>query len=744
MKTIVAPILRVSALIIAIGLVEPALADPCADYPLLEDSRLGTAPTTILNQTFTRDGDIVYAGNMRLSGNGFQVFDVSDPVTPILLATVEGNFYVVNVEPRVVVSGNLGYVTGVLREIPVYDLSNPRAPHLWTQIPMPLEVWAVAAEGDLLYTASWGYIDPYKPDYTAVHVLDVSDPVHAVTLGELWEEGMNWTYAMEVRDGVAYLGASGGLRILDVSNPTTIVEIAQLSLGYPALFIHLEGDLLHAMAGSVLHVVDVADPASPVIVSSTETEAGPARGFSMHGGIAVSSHHGLGLRMIDVSDPEQPSPVSVWPALAGCFGVSVEPERVIVMKDDELIVAAPEFPDAVDPLGEIGLTYFSRRLHQENGRLYTLHGWELLIHDVADPADPVLLGSFADGNAYSRLSLDGDVLYLASQGYAGAVSVDVSDPTDPRKLAQFTGERVNSIHAVGGKVAVGLRDGGVQLFDASDPSAPVLLGSVALDPGYRTYGVAYVGDHVYATSHTTHVLDVSDPTHMQVVASMPTGYCFDLVADGPWIYVGDEDWLRVLRFTPPASLQHAAILPQVDRIEDMHLAGNLLHVASRESGVHLFDVTDPTATRRVGAVPPMKEAYGVTGEGGMVTVLSRYATTGPQAMVRFHPVPCGLTAAPDPDLPPVSPLQLTAAPNPFNPRVDFSFSTPQAGRAELAVFDLRGRRIAIIHEGYLAAGPQRFQWNGRNDGGRPVASGGYVARLEAGGVAVSRPVTLVR
>lgn len=84
-------------------------------------------------------------------------------------------------------------------------------------------------------------------------------------------------------------------------------------------------------------------------------------------------------------------------------------------------------------------------------------------------------------------------------------------------------------------------------------------------------------------------------------------------------------------------------------------------------------------------------------------------------------------------------------PNPFNPRTTLSFEIPRAGRVWLTIHDLRGRVVRRLVDGRaMEAGPASEIWNGRDDDGKPVASGSYVARLRANGSDVSRPLVLVR
>ncbi|MHB8080488.1 MAG: Ig-like domain-containing protein, partial [Candidatus Krumholzibacteriia bacterium] len=95
---------------------------------------------------------------------------------------------------------------------------------------------------------------------------------------------------------------------------------------------------------------------------------------------------------------------------------------------------------------------------------------------------------------------------------------------------------------------------------------------------------------------------------------------------------------------------------------------------------------------------------------------------------------------------PVAPAFALAqnCPNPFNPATTIRFALPAAGPVRLVVFDPRGRRVAALVEGELAAGDHAVLWRGLDDRGAAVASGTYLYRLEAGGRVETRRLTLVR
>jgi len=75
--------------------------------------------------------------------------------------------------------------------------------------------------------------------------------------------------------------------------------------------------------------------------------------------------------------------------------------------------------------------------------------------------------------------------------------------------------------------------------------------------------------------------------------------------------------------------------------------------------------------------------------------------------------------------------------------VQFRFALPQAGRVELEIHDLLGRRVASLADREFAAGVHRLTWDGTAAGGR-VSAGMYFARFRSGRWTTTKSVVVVR
>lgn len=89
-------------------------------------------------------------------------------------------------------------------------------------------------------------------------------------------------------------------------------------------------------------------------------------------------------------------------------------------------------------------------------------------------------------------------------------------------------------------------------------------------------------------------------------------------------------------------------------------------------------------------------------------------------------------------------LGLFAMPNPFNPQTKIELSLAAAASGDLRVYDVRGRLVVELHRGALAEGVNTFTWNGRDSGGRPVASGPYWVQARTPDQSLTKKVLLLK
>lgn len=88
--------------------------------------------------------------------------------------------------------------------------------------------------------------------------------------------------------------------------------------------------------------------------------------------------------------------------------------------------------------------------------------------------------------------------------------------------------------------------------------------------------------------------------------------------------------------------------------------------------------------------------------------------------------------------------RLRADPNPFEAGTLLRFAIANEGHHRLAVFDISGRHIRTLHDGWMAGGEQVAAWNGRDAAERAVNPGVYHVVLTGPNGAEVRRVVRVR
>ena len=83
-------------------------------------------------------------------------------------------------------------------------------------------------------------------------------------------------------------------------------------------------------------------------------------------------------------------------------------------------------------------------------------------------------------------------------------------------------------------------------------------------------------------------------------------------------------------------------------------------------------------------------------------------------------------------------------PNPFNPSTTLRFELLHAAAVRLEILDPAGRLVRVLAQRWYDPGFHRVTWDGRDHGGRMVASGVYLSRLVTASERATRKMILVR
>ncbi len=309
-------------------------------------------------------------------------------------------------------------------------------------------------------------------------------------------------------DGTVFVsGRTDGLRSVDWSSPDDPVILATIPIGDVRDLVHLEGPLILAAIADVgLGVVDVTDPAAPVVTSTLALPTSP-RSIDVDGGLAYVGGGGS-LHVVDVAVPAT-LVLHASTALSPGSGNGVD------VTDGVAVVTGGNWLDVVD---------------------------------VTDPASPLVTDSMRLFEASSPVNL-GPVTFVSLINSLQAI--DTASPGSASPLWNLGG----AFHEAHGLTLAGHHlyaggDTGIQIFDVSDESAPRAVGLLPTDTPARFLTVAE--ERVYASGGFDGRITLLDAA---CDVTIGVGVEPVMPARTPWVHpnpsrVGSRVWIDARSTTP--------------------------------------------------------------------------------------------------------------------------------------------------------------------------------------------------
>jgi len=715
-------------LFLVVTLSPPVTAMDCLEY--------STHPHWI-TQLDTRvwTADIIVRDNLAYLADrtgGVAIIDIRHPLEPELAGELVGAIQIgwsASADALALSGDHLFVADGSHRQIHVLNVADPTNPFLVTQVDTGEFPKHLALHGNTLYAAVQNI---------GVEIFDITDPTTPQPIGL---QAAPFNNNVRVFDDLLFVATMDqGLLIFDLADPTVPSFRSQV----PALDesetydIAVLGDHAYVTGATGTMIVDITDPADAVMVGSISQTA-----LS----ITIDGHHAYlpfaGIEVLDLTDPLNPVPVTHLPQPSMSLFAIV---RKVVVRDGLAYTAADDaglmIANVVTPMAPPSTTTMVLPQAAERIRPWNYYALVadqaagLLTIDLADPMNPVLTSTLDTENALAVIT-HGNLAYLADGG-DGLKIIDLSDPADPLLIGHLdTYSRVASGLALADDLiylATGLS--GLKVIDVSDPAAPFTRGEVATND--RAQDVCLNGDIAYVADNLggLQVVDISHPEAPWIldVVEIP-GRQQSLLLDGQTLYIGGIiTGLRAFDVSTPDLPELVGWLPV--EAQDLAMTGGHL-LAAGGDGVSMIDCSDPSALATVGFLPLADDA-------AAVLVAEDFILAAGDAL-HLAPRPCpeatGIEGGPPS---PVTWAHLSGYPNPFNPLLEITFELTSPQVVRLEIYDLAGRRVAELASAHHTAAIHRVSWNGRDQQGRDLPSGGYFVVLRGEHELISRKVSLIR
>ena len=262
--------------------------------------------------------------------------------------------------------------------------------------------------------------------------------------------------------------------------PQGLAEVGALDLAgqsYAAAW--KSGRLLIANgAGNALLVINVDDPAAPVLVRTHNLPAA-ARHVTVGGDWAyVSLASGLGVQIVNVTNVNVPV-TGARVDLGGYTGQTVLAGNWAYTASYPAGVGVIEISDPANPVTQpaANLTAWVRAVAVQGAYLYAGADASLTVMSLASPAAPDSIASVpVSGSAYC-VTTSGAFAYVG--GPAGVDILDIAQPASPQFLSNVPlgGGAAYDISVQGDSLFVANGNNGLHIVDIGNPQAPVVVGS---------------------------------------------------------------------------------------------------------------------------------------------------------------------------------------------------------------------------------------------------------------------------
>ena len=429
------------------------------------------------------------------------------------------------------------------------------------------------------------------------------------------------THAVAVQGNYAYVGEGPRLTILNVSNPASPIVVGKTPPlpGLVQAVAVAEGYAYVADDYAGLRVVDVSDLTNRMEVGYN-MRWGCAWDVSVVGDYAYLADGGVGLRVIDVSIPSNPTEVGAYNTPEYARGVAVaEGYAYVADGDGGLRVVDVSIPSNPTEVGFYDTPGHAWNVVVVGGYAYVADGrGELRVVDVSTPANPTEVGSCDTLWYVEAIAIVGDYAYIAD--HDGVKVVDISTPSDPIEVgAGHTPGQAEDIAVAGAYAYVADENAGLRVVDVSNPTEPTEVGFH--DTLGEAYEVVISGNYAYVADgggglRVVNVSDPANPTEVgfydQVVSAEDVA-----VAEG-FAYVTDSD-LRVIDISTPANPTEVGFY-DTKWSQGVTIVGGYAYVVDYWDGLIVVDVSTPSNPTEMGACKTPDGARSVTVAGSYVYI----------------------------------------------------------------------------------------------------------------------------
>lgn len=454
----------------------------------------------------------------------------------------------------------------------VYDDSNPANLKELGEVDVGNLIYGFVLSGNYAYTA---------PGFA---VIDISDVTHPHIVGTVQIPALDGTIA--VKDNYVFVGdVDGAIYTINVSNPArpfTVNGRPMILANGTVVSISIADTFLYAAGGWIddyPRIYDISNEESPVLIPSSFGYWGPltCTGHYLYLGAGEGANE---FCVYDITNPTNPRWVNGAYLSALPFSISIKDTLAFVWEEDKgfevvdiadtsnfyVLAKVPYLYHAsIAEMGPVSGTFSSSvaYLAGKNGL------WTLDIGKLPEVTSLSFLGT--GGFEVVNMATDTSGHAFLAETYGGLKIIDFTDPSSPHIVSQYNPDEWVRDVAVCDKRAYVVCDYDMAVLDLSDISLPKVISKVSFgdtindDNGFLAVGTITAFDsvvYVARNSSNLYRIDVSDPSHPVIRDIQKTvGVPLAISKLGPYLYVALADsGIEVFNISDPTRLVLAGVI----------------------------------------------------------------------------------------------------------------------------------------------------------------------------------------
>lgn len=495
-------------------------------------------------------------------------------------------------------SGNIAFIAESLA-LTALDISDPAQPVVMGQLMLPTRLRDVRLVSD-----SIAYVLG-----TDLYFVDISDPSSMEILGSYPELGGS---ELEIKGNLLFAIDSGEIYVFHIQSPLDPILISVYEDNSSNRVV-LQGDYLY-LASSDLEILKIEE-SGILVLTGVYPGLSSGQDLWIEGNLVFIADFYLGMVILDVSDPSNPSLLSTYAA---------QYASSIAVKDDVAYlggfmlgltlvdVSDPSQPEFISNDLSYHLNHFS--IH---GDLLFLFDYgppgSLAVLDISNPSAPVFQARHPYLiNRSERILISGNYLFTIDN--SGFIVLDIRDPSNPARIGFFNHPDLEEWNFQIEDDRAYIRDSNqLIILDISDPAEPTQLGTGFV----YSYEPAVIEDEmVYHAFNTTSwgsdeltgelwVIDTHNPISTTVVYTTELGgapgameavtgvLAIELAhKEYPWP-PNDPNTLQLFDITDPAAPAAAGEIElPFNGLADLEISGDLLYFCNGWGIVGIIDISD--------------------------------------------------------------------------------------------------------------------------------------------------------